>query len=141
MTHLFFYDIFLFFNDQLVRAGKTTGIELLVYREVWRSTSFDGRLFLLSVNGSVSVCWPGGLQEAASCVPSDCRDIVMVHLSISRACFAALVVAHGGGNDSKTGVTEAQLSLPEVVNVNVTHAMVSAAKTKAMAISEVMKVQ
>lgn len=37
----------------------------------------------------------------------------------------------------KRGVLEAQLSLPEVVNVNVTHAMVSAVRRKALALSEV----
>lgn len=37
----------------------------------------------------------------------------------------------------KRGVLEAQLSLPEVVNVNVTHAMVSALRKKALALSEV----
>lgn len=43
------------------------------------------------------------------------------------------------GGRNKRGVLEAQLSLPEVVNVNVTHAMVSAVRTKALALSEVRK--
>lgn len=37
----------------------------------------------------------------------------------------------------KAGVMEAQLSLPEVVNLNVTHAMASAVRIKVLALSEV----
>lgn len=42
-----------------------------------------------------------------------------------------------GGEKKKRGVMEAQLSLPEVVDVNVTHAMVSAVRRKALALSKV----
>lgn len=42
-----------------------------------------------------------------------------------------------GLRGNKIGVMQAQLSLPEVVNVNVTHAMVAAVRAKAMALSEV----
>lgn len=44
----------------------------------------------------------------------------------------------GGGRRGrgKRGVMEAQLSLPEVVNVNVTHAMVSAVRKKAVALAQ-----
>lgn len=42
----------------------------------------------------------------------------------------------GGRGRGKRGVMEAQLSLPEVVNVNVTHAMVSAIRKKAVALAQ-----
>ncbi|CAM9862638.1 unnamed protein product [Ectocarpus sp. 12 AP-2014] len=41
-----------------------------------------------------------------------------------------------GGEKKKRGVMEAQLSLPEVMDVNVTHAMVSAVRRKALALSK-----
>ncbi|CAM9721183.1 unnamed protein product [Scytosiphon promiscuus] len=42
----------------------------------------------------------------------------------------------GGRGGKKHGVMEAQLSLPEVVDLNVTHAMVSAVRRKALALSK-----
>ena len=47
------------------------------------------------------------------------------------------VAEEGEERRSRRGVLEAQLSLPEVLNVNVSHAMVSALRKKALAISEV----
>lgn len=68
------------------------------------------------------------------------RELFLLVKKLSSQCiFVFLSPLDKEARSSKVGVMEAQLSLPEVVNLNVTHAMVSAARIKAMALSEVTK--